>query len=336
MHTQGDGITRRRVLQAAGGVLGAGALGVQPAGAQDGCEGSPTESIPPELPEISLLGEQATARNLPTGQELLVYLHGFSTTPADGRRLAATFESALPADAPPVVAAPWRAIPEQTESEGAFPRAEQNADEDGRKLAVWLDENAGEQTVRLVGYSLGTRTALSAVDALAEETVDLASVSLLGSAVPGAQVCAEGGYDLSAARAVFSYRSENDRVLCSAFAGYLISSDADPPAVGCKGPDCDLPAHFVDRDVSETIKSHCAYSYPEVGVVPQVATDFTRPLSAVDRAGEPPEDTPTDHQTDTPDEDTETDSSAGPGFGIGGALAGLGGAGYLLDRLSDS
>lgn len=346
----GGSVTRRQVLRAAGGTLVVGALGSQSVAAQEGCQGVATESAPEGLPEIDLTGEEPAASNLPEASELVVYLHGFNTTPEDGRKLAATFETALPADAPPVVAAPWRAVP--AEENGGFELAEQQADEDGQKLAAWLAANAQDRTIRVVGYSLGTRTTLSAVDALAGEDIDLASVSLLGSAVPGAQVCAGQGYDLSAARAVFSYRSENDRVLCAAFAGYLLSSDADPPAVGCNGPECeDLAENFVDRDVSETIDNHCAYSYPEVGVVPQVTEDFTTQLSAVDTGstgGQQQTATPaptateteTDEETDTATpagtEQTATDDGSGPGFGVGGALAGLGGVAYAVkQRLTD-
>lgn len=357
------GITRRQVLQATGAAVALGTLGLRPAVAQEGCQGAELDDVPGDFPEVNLRPEQPEPSDVPGDSDLIVYLHGFDTPPEYGRRLAATFETALPADASPVVAAPWRAAHEveaTTQEEGGekFAQAEQNADEDGQKLATWLRENAGDRTVRLVGYSLGTRTVLSTVDALDAEAVDLASVSLLGPAVPGSAVCADSGYDLSAARAVFGYRSERDQVLCQAFAGYLaLYSDAEPPALGCGGPDCDtLAENFVDRNVTETIGDHCAYGFSEVGVVPQVASDFTTPLSDIEQepdddaqstpeATETPEDsqtaveegsgdgsgTPSTEPSDTPVEaSNETDDSDGPGFGIGTALAGLGGAGYLL------
>jgi PGF-CTERM protein len=358
------GITRRQVLQATGAAVALGTLGLRPAAAQEGCQGAELDEVSDDFPEINLRAEQPEPSNVPDA-DLIVYLHGFDTPPEYGRRLAATFETALPADAPPVVAAPWRAAHEveaTTQEEGGekFAQAEQNADDDGQKLATWLRENAGDRTVRLVGYSLGTRTALSTVDALDAEAVDLASVSLLGPAVPGSAVCADSGYDLSAARAVFGYRSERDQVLCQAFAGYLaLYSDAEPPALGCGGPACDtLAENFVDRNVTETIGDHCAYGFSEVGVVPQVASDFTTPLSDIEQepddsmqpspeATETPKDTRTpggqepsdDSDTPAPESsdspvagDEETDDSDGPGFGIGAALAGLGSAGYLLKR----
>jgi PGF-CTERM protein len=352
------GITRRQVLQATGGTLALGVLGLRPAAAQEGCQGAELAAVPENFPTVTLRTDTVEPSNVPTDSDLIVYLHGFDTPPEYGRRLAATFEQALPTDAPPVVAAPWRATHEmdattREESGEKFAQAEENADEDGQKLATWLRNNARDRTVRLVGYSLGTRVALSAVDALDGETVDLASVSLLGPAVPGSAVCADSGYDLSAARAVFGYRSTNDQVLCRAFAGYLqLFSDADPPALGCAGPDCDtLAANFVDRNVSESIDNHCAYGFAEVGVVPQVASDFTTPLATIDSDLGQPTDTPDDTQatatqaatddqpSDTPsnesadtDGDQRTESSDGPGFGVGSALAGLGSVGWLLWR----
>ena len=48
-----------------------------------------------------------------------------------------------------------------------------------------------------------------------------------------------------------------------------------------------------------------------------------------------PDDGDTDDTDDPDDGDTDDDDGFGPGFGVGGALAGLGGAGYLLKRRLD-
>lgn len=345
-------ITRRQLLQTTGATFAVSILGGQPAAAEESCQGVELESAGEEFPEISLRESEPAASNVPDTSALVVYIHGYDTSPDVGRRLAATFEAALSEESPPVVAASWRAAHDQeattAQEEGEkFAQAETNADEDAEKLAAWLRENAGERTIRLVGYSLGARVALHTVDALADSSVDLGSVSLLGPAVPSASVCAEGGYDLAAARAVFSYRSENDSVICEVFAGYLTLVSADsPPAVGCQGPDCEeLAANVVDRDVTDAIDDHCAYGFTDVGIVPQVEADFT---TAVADARQPDDgDGSTDDDTDTADDSTNSadndgeedtfDDSNGPGFGIASAVAGIASTGYMLSRrLGDS
>lgn len=347
-------VTRRQLLQAAGATVAVGMLGGQPVAAEEQCQGVSLESAGEAFPEISLRESEPATSEIPDTSELVIYIHGYDTSPEVGRRLAATFEAALSEESPPVVAAPWRATHDQeattTEEEGEkFAEAEANASEDGQKLAAWLRDNAGERTVRLVGYSLGARVAVSAVDALADSTVDLASVSLLGPALPGGSLCADGEYDLEAARAVFSYRSENDAVICEDFTGYLtLVSEDSPPALGCQGPDCDeLAANVVDRDVTETIDDHCAYGFPDVGIVPQIEADFTTTVDEARQAdnSDGETDTSTDSASDGDDsggdeDDSEadgSDDSNGPGFGIGASLAAIGGAGYLLSqRLGDS
>lgn len=308
-------VTRRQVLKATGGALAIGTLGIQPTFGQTGCEGVPLEPEPDSFPEIDLRGEEATAHDVPDGSELLVYIYGYNTPPVYGRRLAATFEKALADNGAemPVALAQWRAQPEgeaqdQQEEAENFAESESNADVDGQKLARWLESNAGDRTVRIVGYSLGTRVALRALTELDENSVDLDTVSLLGPSVPASWLCSnDDGFDLSASRAVFGYYSGNDEVICDTYSAYLsLFADPEPPALGCKGTACDgsPPENLVTRDVTDTVGDHCAYGFPEVGVVGRVVEDFGTDPTEGDTGGSSGDD-----QQD--DSDTEEESGDG-------------------------
>lgn len=375
--------TRREVLHATSGALAVGllgstatasettaddattaahrALGYDRVFSQYNCEGVAPESIPSDLPEIDIRGEEPTASEMPSSSEVVVYVYGYDTPPDAGRRLVATFQRALEENGytEPVVGVQWRAQPPE---DGGFAESVGQADEDGRKLAEWLADSFGDRTVRLVGYSLGTRVALRTVTELDGDAVDIDSLSLLGPAVPALSVCPDGEFDLSATRAAFAYHSENDRVICEAYEGFLGFSDSgEPPALGCTGADCDSPqANFAGRDVTETIDTHCAYSFREVGVVDDIVSDFSADPAEETSTPEPtptetptptptptetPEPTPTETPeptatatpvpTDTPEEaedDGATTDGSGPGFGVVSALAGAIGVGALSVR----
>lgn len=373
MSRRGD-TTRRGVLQATGGALAVGLAGTTPTAgsetadrgqrdpgaglaynrvfAQYDCAGVSPEPIPETLPEIDVRGEQPTATEVPDSSEVVVFAYGYNTPPDAGRRLAATFQRALEENGytHPVVAVQWRAEPPE---DGGFGDSIENADEDGEMLASWLADSFSERTVRLVGYSLGARVALRTVTELDSETLTLASVSLLGPAVPAASVCPDGEFELSATETVHAYHSENDPVICEAYEGYLrIGGDADPPALGCTGPDCETtPETVVGRNVTETIDSHCAYSFREVGVVDQVVADFSGDANGSDDSSEDTPATPSPTDSPTPTETPEptptatpatteptpeqTESAAdgsGPGLGVFSAIAGVLGAGALYAR----
>jgi PGF-CTERM protein len=374
--------TRREVLHATSGALVAtlgptviadktaadspaatahSALGYDRLFSQYNCEGVAPEPIPSDPPEINVRGEEPTATELPSSSEIVVYAYGYNTPPDAGRRLVATFQRALEANdyTNPVVGVQWRAQPPDN---GGFADAIDQADEDGRKLAQWLTDSLGDRTVRLVGYSLGTRVALRAVTELDGDAVDIDSLSLLGPAVPGSSVCPDGEFDLTATRAAFAYHSETDPVICGAYEGYLnAAGDVSPPALGCTGADCESPQpNFAGRDVTETIDSHCAYSFRDVGVVEDVLAGFSAdPTAETTTPEETPEPTPTETPEPTPTETpeqtptetpeqtaTETPAStatpteggdttaddSGPGFGVVSALAGAIGVGALSVR----
>jgi hypothetical protein len=314
-------VTRRQVLKATGGALAVGTLGIQPAFGQTGCNGVPLEPEPDTIPEIDLRNDEPSAHDVPDESELLVYVYGYTTPPVYGRRLAATFEKALAENGSelPVVLAQWRARPEneaenQQEEAENFAEVEANADADGEKLARWLESNAGDRTVRIVGYSLGTRVALRALTELDGDSVELDTVSLLGPSVPASKVCSNGdGFDLSAARAVFSYHSGNDQVICDSYTGYLqLFADPNPPALGCEGAVCDdaPPENLVARNVTDTIGDHCAYGFPEVGVVGQVVEDFEVAPTDVETGDEDSEEDEQDgSDTESDDGETEQDTT---------------------------
>lgn len=372
-------VTRRQVLATAGAVAAvgsasghlAGTVGARRPAVQYDCKGASLAEEPEELPTIDLCGEEPTATDVPDDGELLVYVYGYDTPVEFGRRLGATLAAALDEQGytGELAVAEWNAQPEsgaETEqSAGAFAEAEANADADGRKLARWLEANATGRTVRIVGYSLGCRVSLRALDAVDGRTVDIGTVSLLGPAVPARSVCPEGGqFDTDSARAVFSYHSANDGVICGAFAAYLsVVSEQDPPALGCTGSDCpdSRPGNVVDRDVTARIGDHCAYGFPDVGVVPDLVEDFSTPLAANDSQDDAEESAGSDNDGGSNGTDNETASDpteragrddAGPddgseaggeqadedgaGFGILSALASLGTAGYLAARRWDS
>lgn len=364
--------TRRGVLQATGGALAVGLTGVATASgrqrdpgtvldrdrlvAQYDCAGVSPEPIPETLPEIDVRDDQPTASDIPDSSEVVVFAYGYDTPPDAGRRLAATFQRALEENGytQPVVAVQWRAEPPD---DGGFGDSIENADEDGTLLASWLAESFSERTVRLVGYSLGARVALRTVTELDSDTLTLASVSLLGPAVPSASVCSDGEFDVSATETVHAYHSRNDAVLCEAYEGYLrIGGDADPPALGCAGLNCETtPEAVVAHDVTETIESHCAYSFRDVGVVDQVVADFSTDAdgsgeSSAEQTATPtpsptdsptptptatpePTPTPTPATTDSSPEQTEsTADDNGPGLGVFSGVAGAIGAGAVYIR----
>lgn len=353
-------ITRRRVLKATGGALALGVLGTRTAFAQEACEGATLESTPADYPELDLREESPAASNIPDDSEVVVYVHGYSTPASYGRRLATTFERALSENDydQPVIATLWRSLPEE-EAEGTqgaaenFATAESNADADATKLASWLEANLADRTIRLVGYSLGTRVVLQALTEL--DSVAVESVSLLGAAVPAVELCQDGAYDLSAAERVFAYSSTNDQVICDSYGGYLsVFADAEPPPLGCDGLACDgnTPGNLAARDVSGTISNHCAYGFPEVGVVSQVVEDFDIDPADVTQETPAPTATPEPTATSTPEptatatpEPTATETPAptetatetpsdgnGAGFGIASTILGGTALGALARR----
>jgi len=375
----GNDFTRRQVLAATGTAVAAGTAASQftdVAGAktpivQNDCEGATLTEVPAAFPTINLRGEEPTAADIPDSGELLVYVYGYNTPVELGRQLAATFADALDEQGyeGTVAVAEWRSQPESeanSRSQAAenFEESETNAGEDGEKLASWLEANAAGRSVRIVGYSLGSRLSLRTLDLIDGETVGLETVSLMGPAVPAGSLCADGGqFDTGAARAVFSYYSGDDGVICNDFTGYLtLFSEQDPPALGCTGSECagSRPENAVGRDVTDRIDDHCAYGFPDVGVVPALFEDLSTPLSAIERdegeqgddssdsdsssgnRGAANEDEPESTPTATPEPTgtaTETDQAEptavdddGAGFGLLSALASLGTAGYLARR----
>lgn len=280
-------ISRRQLLQTTGGTVALGVLGTQSVlGDEHGCDGVPPEEPPADLPEVDLRGDSPEATTISdTADEVLVYIYGYNTFEDEGRQQAATLKTALEAQEydHPLVAVQWDSAPTDEElgllaEAGNLEAAEENADEEALMLADWLEETFEETTIRFVAYSLGARLALRTLTHL--DTVDVDTVSLLGGALASQEVCTDSDeFSLDNARAVFSYHSRQDWLICGSFSDYLdfAQEDRSSPALGCEGSTCNgtLPSNFLDRDVTDTVgESHCAYLYPDIGIVPEVVADF--------------------------------------------------------------
>ena len=271
-----DGLTRRRLLLGIGGVVGvlaAGGLAVSRA--LDGDFGGYT--APDDQPTLSVRGppddtaSRAVSRegdwSFDSG-ELFVFVHGFDTDATAARDQAYTAEVALDELRPaPVAAYSW-------ESALDWDDAKRTADAAADPLADWLVEWADEdgRPVHLLGYSLGARVCLEALDRLVDEerSAVVASISLLGGAVPHDSVARGGRYGSTIADAkpaVVNFHSRNDRVL-----GWVYRLSDRTRAVGHGGiSDADgTPAGYRDVDVTDHVADHYSYFQPDEGCLPEV------------------------------------------------------------------
>ena len=278
-------VSRRRVLRttaatAVGGAGLAGASGSASARGFTGCD--EWLDAPAEYPEINLTSGNPSASNfddLEDADELVVFAHGWlgrETSTDQAYTLEEAFEEAE-YDVP-VVAATWEADTRN------YWRAEGTTETAGSRLASWLAADRidlEETTVRLVGHSLGGRLCLETLTVLNDDaTID--SVALVGTAADDDSVCTDGQYAYgidTGADAVSNYYSEDDNSVCY---GYEIQSLSS--GLGCSGADCEgglitddsgsVPENYTDVDVTDAVDSHCDYTKPDVGCVPQIATDF--------------------------------------------------------------
>lgn len=214
----------------------------------------------------------ATRGEIPTGGDLVCYIHGFlgegrlDSVPMSGAHQAAALEAALaeeyeqrPGDPPAVVAVVWN-------SSTSWWRATRRAKAAGETFASWLDANRDAyDSVTIVGHSLGARVALWTLAALEETTVD--SVALLGAAVAPDAVCREFREPIESrvTGTVYNYYSSNDYAVC-----YLYQLSERAPGLGCRGSNCGeetagsdrLPDNYVDVDVTDAVPAHRDYYQP--------------------------------------------------------------------------
>ncbi|MDG5821134.1 alpha/beta fold hydrolase [Natronococcus sp. A-GB7] len=267
-------VSRRQLLGAtAGAAAGATGLGAasRPAAASEltGCDD--WLEAPADYPEIDLTDSEPAAENLEgIDEEFVVFVHGWLGLETSTDQ-ANTLREALEANDydQPVVAASWEADTRN------YWRAENATETAGERLAAWLEDEADDATVHLVGHSLGGRACLETLAAL-ESRVE--TVSLLGTAADDDAVCTAGAYGCGierGAEAVYNYHSENDASVCY---GYDLQSFSS--GLGCAGSDCgggwfrsgsSRPENYVDVDVTDDVGDHCAYAKPDVGCADLIA-----------------------------------------------------------------
>ncbi|ERH12738.1 MAG: hypothetical protein J07HB67_01764, partial [halophilic archaeon J07HB67] len=276
--TGGRTLTRRRLLAVGGSVITAGGTGalyvLSELQSSDGDYTAPTS-----FPAVSTRnafaddgtpqfdGDHPTPRvegQLPATPTVL-FVHGFQTDHAAARDQAHTAavgfdETARPL---PTVVYSWDANRE-------WGVAKSVADGNGPALAAWLADADGP--VHVVAHSLGARVTCEALRVLAdaESSGSVASVSLLGGAVPRASLASDGRYGPAVAvtdAPVANYHSRNDRVL-----DWVYRLSDGTRAVGHDGlsNDATPPDGYTDVDVSPTVPDHRSYYEPGEGCLPTV------------------------------------------------------------------
>ncbi|WP_345775854.1 alpha/beta fold hydrolase [Halonotius terrestris] len=201
--------------------------------------------------------------------ELVLFVHGFDTGPQAARDQTYTLDVGLAEyRSSPVAGYSW-------ESDGEWADAKDVADANAEPLADWLGQWATDdgRPVHLIGYSLGARVVCAAIDELQASgtATSLASVSLLGGAIPSDSVERDGTYgDAIAAldAPVTNFYSGRDRVL-----GWVYRLSDRTTAVGSVGVDdpAAAPDGYADVDVTDIVADHYSYFEPEEGCLSRVA-----------------------------------------------------------------
>lgn len=275
-------LTRRRLLVGAAsgvGLLGGGGLYVTRA-----LDGDTAAYDAPETqPMVTTRGRLDTAD--PTervgswdfggADAIVLFVHGLGADAESARNqaytvrlgLVAAMEATAETAAPPVVGYSWA-------SNTDWAPAKQTADANAAPLADWLAAWADDdgRPIHLFAYSLGARVAGSTLRELADRgrTDALASVSLLGGAIPNNSVAADGRYGSAIATIdapVFNFHSRNDRVL-----GWMYRASDRTRAVGHSGlaRSASAPVGYADIDVTDLVADHYSYFQPEEGCLPRV------------------------------------------------------------------
>lgn len=271
-------LTRRRLLAVGGSVVATGGAGAAYVFSElQSSDGDYT--APASFPAVSTrdaFAEDGTPQfdgDRPTPRvegalpepPTVVFVHGFQADHAAARDQAYTTAVGLDeTERPlPTVAYSWDANRE-------WGVAKSVADGNGPALAAWLADADGP--VHVVAHSLGTRVTCEALRVLAgsEATSPLASVSLLGGAVPRTSLASDGRYGPAVAATdapVGNYHSRNDRVL-----DWVYRLSDGTRAVGYDGlPDGATPPDgYTDVDVSGTVADHRSYYEPGEGCLPAV------------------------------------------------------------------
>jgi esterase/lipase superfamily enzyme len=203
---------------------------------------------------------------------VVLFVHGFDTGPQAARDQSYTLDLGLSEYRDlPVVGYSW-------DSDVEWEPAKDNANANAAPLADWLGGWAddGGQPIHLIGYSLGARVVgetlreLHAVD----RTDTLASVSLLGGAIPADSVERDARYGeaISAVDApVTNFYSGRDRVL-----GWVYRLSDRTKAVGSVGiaDSTAAPDGYQDVAVTDLVGDHYSYFEPEDGCLNRVAENL--------------------------------------------------------------
>ncbi|EMA05553.1 Protein of unknown function [Haloarcula vallismortis] len=276
-----NGVTRRRLLIALGsglGLLGGGAAYVYFSLQGD----SGGYSAPDAQPVVTTRGLLDTADEpaFKTGgtwsfgdaSAVFLFVHGFSTDAETARDNAYTAQVALDGTwSAPVVAHSW-------DSDVDWEQAKANAEANSRPLAQWLVEWAETdgRPVHLLAHSLGARVTGETLRVLAGQgaTDALASVSLLGGAIPYNSVVQGGRYGDAIGTVdapVSNFYSQNDKVL-----SWIYRASDQTHAVGHAGTrDAGtLPDGYQDVNISDLVADHYSYFEPGEGCLARVGAEI--------------------------------------------------------------
>ena len=200
--------------------------------------------------------------------ELVLFVHGFGTAPQAARDQTYTLAVGLDEyRSSPVAGYSW-------ESDGEWGEAKTVADANADPLADWLGgwADADGRPVHLIGYSLGARVVCAALAELqaSDTATSLASVSLLGGAIPSDSVERDGEYGDAIAALdvpVTNFYSGRDRVL-----GWVYRLSDGTTAVGSVGVDdpAAAPDGYRDVDVTDLVADHYSYFDPDDGCLSRV------------------------------------------------------------------
>ena len=280
MDTQ-TGVTRRRLLLGFGsglGLLGGGGAYVY--WSLQGDSGGYT--APDSQPVVTTRGLLDSAEepapetegtwSFDGASEVFLFIHGFSTDAETARNNAYTAQVALgESTSAPVVAYSW-------DSNVEWEQAKDNAVANRTPLAQWLVEWAKTdgRPVHVLAHSLGARVTGETLRVLAEQgaTDVLASVSLLGGAIPYDSVVQGGRYGdaIEAVDApVSNFYSHNDKVL-----SWVYRASDRTHAVGHAGTrDAGtLPDGYKDLSVTDLVADHYSYFEPGEGCLARVVAEI--------------------------------------------------------------
>ena len=276
-----NGVTRRRLLIGLGsglGLLGGGGAYVY--WSLQGDSGGYT--APESHPVVTTRGLLDTAEgpafetegtwSFDDASEVFLFVHGFSTDAETARDNAYTAQLALDGTwSAPVIAYSW-------DSDVEWEQAKDNAEANSTHLARWLVEWAETdgRPVHLLAHSLGARVTGETLRGLADRgaTDALASVSLLGGAIPYDSVTRDGRYgDAIGAvdAAVSNFHSYNDRVLAWVYRAADRTHAVGHGGTRGAGP---LPDGYRDVDVTDRVADHYSYFEPGEGCLPRVVAEI--------------------------------------------------------------